>query len=59
VTYAVEFGPEARDQLASIEDHIAAAVDQLEALRMTLVTRNVKEFRRIRGLNVENWLECA
>jgi len=29
------------------------------ALRMTLVTRNVKEFERISGLNVENWFECA
>lgn len=27
------------------------------ALRLTLVTDNVREFGRIRGLNVENWLE--
>jgi toxin ParE1/3/4 len=31
VTYAVEFGPEARDQLASIEDHIAAAASPVAA----------------------------
>ncbi|MCD8465695.1 type II toxin-antitoxin system VapC family toxin [Xylella taiwanensis] len=28
-------------------------------LGMTLVTDNVKEFKRIRGLKIENWLECA
>ena len=30
---------------------------QALALRVTLVTRNLREFRRVRGLNVENWLE--
>jgi len=27
------------------------------ALNLTLVTDNTREFQRIRGLNVENWLE--
>ena len=27
------------------------------ALSATVVTANVSEFRRVRGLNVENWLE--
>jgi tRNA(fMet)-specific endonuclease VapC len=27
------------------------------ALAATMVTANVGEFRRVRGLNVENWLE--
>jgi len=29
---------------------------QALALSMTVVTANVSEFRRVRGLNVENWL---
>jgi tRNA(fMet)-specific endonuclease VapC len=29
------------------------------SLRLTLVTANVREFSRIRGLNIENWLAPA
>jgi len=29
------------------------------SLRLTLVTANVREFSRVRGLNVENWLTPA
>lgn len=29
------------------------------ALGMTLVTGNTREFIHIRGLNVENWLQCS
>ncbi|AKM33305.1 transcriptional regulator (plasmid) [Pandoraea faecigallinarum] len=46
---------EAAGQPIGMNDLLLAA--QAYALGLTLVTDNTREFSRIRGLNVENWLE--
>ncbi|MEY2343154.1 type II toxin-antitoxin system VapC family toxin [Acidithiobacillus sp. IBUN Pt1247-S3] len=46
---------EAAGQPIGMNDLLIAA--HACALGFTLVTDNTREFRRIRGLNVENWLE--
>jgi tRNA(fMet)-specific endonuclease VapC len=46
---------EAAGQIIGSNDLLIAA--HAAALGLTLVTDNEKEFRRVRGLNVENWLE--
>ena len=46
---------EAAGQTIGLNDLLIAA--HACALDLTLVTDNTREFRRIRGLNVENWLE--
>ena len=45
---------EAYDFTQWLQDNIEVLND---ALGLTLVTHNTREFSRIRGLNVENWLE--
>ncbi|MFT8720431.1 type II toxin-antitoxin system VapC family toxin [Acetobacter sp.] len=46
---------EAAGQVIGMNDLLIAA--HAYALKVTLVTNNVREFSRIRGLKVENWLE--
>lgn len=46
---------EAAGQPIGMNDLLIAA--HANALGLTLVTDNTREFSRIRGLNVENWLE--
>ena len=46
---------EAAGQPIGMNDLLIAA--QVHALGLTLVTDNTREFSRISGLNVENWLE--
>jgi tRNA(fMet)-specific endonuclease VapC len=46
---------EAAGRPIGMNDLLIAA--QANALGLTLVTDNTREFSRIRGLNVENWLE--
>jgi tRNA(fMet)-specific endonuclease VapC len=46
---------EAAGQPIGMNDLLIAA--HANALGLTLVTDNAREFSRIRGLNVENWLE--
>lgn len=46
---------EAADQPVGMNDLLIAA--HAHALKLTLVTDNTREFSRIRGLKVENWLE--
>lgn len=46
---------EAAGQPIGMNDLLIAA--HARALGLTLVTDNTREFSRIRGLNVENWLE--
>ena len=46
---------EAAGQTIGLNDLLIAA--HAFALNLTLVTDNTREFQRIRGLNVENWLE--
>jgi tRNA(fMet)-specific endonuclease VapC len=46
---------EAAGQTIGLNDLLIAA--HAYALGMTLVTDNVREFSRIRGLHLENWLE--
>lgn len=46
---------EAAGQTIGLNDLLLAA--HAHALDMTLVTDNTREFNRIRGLRVENWLE--
>jgi len=46
---------EAAGQPIGMNDLLIAA--HAHALGLTLVTDNTREFSRIRGLNVENWLE--
>ena len=46
---------EAAGQPIGMNDLLIAA--HAHALGLTLVTDNTREFHRIRGLNVENWLE--
>lgn len=46
---------EAAGQPIGMNDLLIAA--QAHALGLTLVTDNTGEFSRVRGLNVENWLE--
>lgn len=46
---------EAAGQPIGMNDLLIAA--QAHALGLTLVTDNTREFSRIRGLNVENWLQ--
>lgn len=46
---------EAAGQTIGLNDLLIAA--HATALNLTLVTDNIREFQRIRGLNVENWLE--
>lgn len=46
---------EAAGQPIGMNDLLIAA--QAHALGLTLVTDNIREFSRIRGLSVENWLE--
>ena len=46
---------EAAGQPVGMNDLLIAA--HANALGLTLVTDNTREFSRIRGLNVENWLE--
>ncbi|CBL46689.1 Nitrogen regulatory protein [gamma proteobacterium HdN1] len=46
---------EAAGQPIDMNDLLIAA--HAHALGLTLVTDNTREFSRIRGLNVENWLE--
>ncbi len=45
---------EAAGQPIGMNDLLIAA--HANALGLTLVTNNTREFKRIRGLNVENWL---
>lgn len=45
---------EARGSLIGPNDLFIAA--HARALGLTLVTRNVREFKRVRGLKVEDWL---
>jgi len=56
----VEYGDirsalEAAGEPIGANDLLIAA--QARALGLTLVTDNTREFNRVRGLNVENWLE--
>ena len=46
---------EAAGQTIGLNDLLIAA--HARALDLTLVTDNMREFRRIRGLNLQNWLE--
>jgi tRNA(fMet)-specific endonuclease VapC len=46
---------EAAGQTIGLNDLLIAA--HASALGLTLVTDNRREFNRIRGLSVENWLE--
>ena len=46
---------EAAGQIIGMNDLLIAA--HAYALKVTLVTNNVREFSRIRGLKVDNWLE--
>ena len=46
---------EAAGQPIGMNDLLIAA--HAHALKITLVTDNTREFSRIRGLKVENWLE--
>ena len=46
---------EAAGQPIGMNDLLIAA--QVQALSLTLVTGNMREFSCIRGLKVENWLE--
>ncbi|MHB1657929.1 MAG: PIN domain-containing protein [Acidithiobacillus sp.] len=46
---------EAAGQTIGLNDLLIGA--HAYALGMTLVTDNIREFNRIRGLSVENWLE--
>ena len=46
---------EAAGQIIGLNDLLIGA--HAHALGLTLVTDNVREFNRIRGLSVENWLE--
>ncbi|WP_416067405.1 type II toxin-antitoxin system VapC family toxin [Rhizobium sp. ZK1] len=46
---------EAAGQTIGLNDLLIAA--HACALDLTLVTNNMREFQRIRGLNLENWLE--
>ena len=46
---------EAEGQTVGLKDLLIGA--HAHALGLTLVTDNIREFNRIRGLSVENWLE--
>jgi tRNA(fMet)-specific endonuclease VapC len=46
---------EAEGQMIGLNDLLIGA--HAHALGLTLVTDNIREFNRIRGLSVENWLE--
>ncbi len=48
--------PEAVSQLATIDATDATKLGKVSAVQHTLVTDNDKEFSRIEGLRVENWL---
>ncbi|WP_025860797.1 type II toxin-antitoxin system VapC family toxin [Acetobacter papayae] len=48
---------EAEEQPIGLNNLLIAA--QAYSLNLTLVTANPREFGRIRGLKVENWLEAA
>jgi tRNA(fMet)-specific endonuclease VapC len=51
----IRAGLEAAGQTIGLNDLLIAA--HAIALNLTLVTDNTREFQRIRGLNLENWLE--
>ena len=52
---AIRADLEATGQPIGMNDLLIAA--HAQALGLTLVTDNVREFNRVQGLNVENWLE--
>lgn len=54
---AIRAGLEAAGQTIGSNDLLIAA--QAIALNLTLVTGNSREFSRIRGLTIENWLDRA